>query len=97
MDLKMIWRVRKPYTRHRAKKQWHWWFAWHPVRVPTKGRMSKMHKVWLCKVRRKGVYRNDWGESYWEWYYAIPGQEYDLKKPRPIGPPPKGGNGVTKK
>lgn len=49
----MKWRVRKPGAKERAKRLWHTWFAWYPVRVPTKGRMSGMKMVWLSKVKRK--------------------------------------------
>jgi len=52
----MKWRVRKPNARFRALHRWHKWFAWHPVRVPTKGKMSGMTMVWLQTVERKGSY-----------------------------------------
>jgi len=61
----MRWRVRKPEARFRAKKVWHIWFAWTPVRVPTEGRLSGMTMVWLEQVLRKGKY-SDCG---WEWEY----------------------------
>ncbi|MEA1980841.1 MAG: hypothetical protein U9N54_07705 [candidate division Zixibacteria bacterium] len=67
----MIWRVRKPKAKSRLKRQWHTWFAWYPVRVPTKGRMSGMHKVWLQKVQRKGksYFIYDIGQWAWKWKY----------------------------
>ena len=37
----MKWRVRKEGTRERALHQWHLWFAWYPVDVPTKGKMQE--------------------------------------------------------
>jgi len=67
----MKWRVRKPGARFRAKKWWHVWFAWHPVRVPTKGKFSGMTMVWFEKVARRGKFRC-WGltECSWEWEYV---------------------------
>lgn len=55
----MKWRVRKPYARIRAKHRWHKWFAWYPVRVPTKGKMSGMTMVWLETIERKGFLSTD--------------------------------------
>lgn len=49
----MKWKCRKPGTRERALHWWHDWFAWFPVRVPTKGRRSGQKMVWLETVRRK--------------------------------------------
>jgi len=62
-------RVRKPRARFRALHIWHNWFAWHPVRVPTKGKMSGMTLVWLEKMRRTGTYETCWYESWWVWEY----------------------------
>ncbi len=76
----MIWRVRKPGAKKRAEKQWHWWFAWYPVRIPTKGRMSNQHRVWCCKIKRKGRYEYGYECAYWNWFYAIPGHEYNIRK-----------------
>lgn len=67
----MKWRVRKPGAKHRALKKWHTWFAWHPVRVPTEGRMSGMTMVWLQNIRRKGTYYYGYGDSCWEWEYKF--------------------------
>lgn len=53
----MKWRVRKPGARKRAKRLWHRWFAWRPVRVPTNGKRSGMTMVWLQFVMRKERYR----------------------------------------
>jgi len=73
----MIWRVRKPGTKDRAKHQWHNWFAWYPVRVPTKGRMSKQHKVWLKTVRRRGTLEMcGFTDAYWHWRFVLSGDEY---------------------
>ena len=49
----MQWRVRKPGARARALNQWHSWFAWYPVRVPTSGKGSGQRMIWLESVRRK--------------------------------------------
>jgi len=70
----MKWRVRKPGSKVRLKykklKRWHLWFAWYPVRVPTKGRMSKQHKIWFAKVYRKGKRCSDYeGGYFWTWQY----------------------------
>lgn len=56
----MRWKCRKPEARERAWKMWHDWFAWYPVRVPTKGRTSGQTFVWLETVRRK-CRREGWG------------------------------------
>lgn len=63
----MKWRVRKPHARFRAKERWHKWFAWHPVRVPTKGKMSGMTMVWFETIERKGSYYYD----AWSWNYRF--------------------------
>ena len=69
----MKWRVRKPgakwHLRYRTLTNWHLWFAWYPVRVPTKGKMSKQHKVWLVKVQRKGTHPTCYEGAYWSWEY----------------------------
>lgn len=92
----MKWRVRKPGAKFKVKCRWHNWFAWYPVRVPTKGRMSGMTKVWLQTVRRKGAVVYDSTACYsWNWHYALNGEEYPLKKrkwnypPMPHCKPPK--------
>ena len=74
----MIWRVTKPGAKRRALKQWHWWFAWYPVRIPTEGRMRKQHKVWLQRIRRCGVYEDGYEGPYWVWHYAEEGDEYQI-------------------
>ena len=77
----MKFKVRKPKSRLRGKHLWHNWFAWHPVRVPTYGRMSGQTLVWLQFVRRKGKYR--WGgcviNSSWTWVFAVNGEEYRMR------------------
>jgi hypothetical protein len=70
----MKWRVRKPGAKYRAKKRWHLWFAWYPVRVPTNGRMSGQKKVWLEKVYRKGEYVLSYESCYWFWEYKLKGE-----------------------
>lgn len=79
----MKFRVRKPGSKWRLKRYkkrkawrdltarnnaWHSWFAWFPVRVPTKGRISGMTLVWLERIERQGK----WGtteESLWDWQW----------------------------
>lgn len=65
----MKWRVRKPGARNRRLHWWHTWFAWYPVRVPTKGSMSGMTKVWLEPVQRKGEVHYGLTTWWWEWEY----------------------------
>ena len=65
----MKWRVRKPGARHRALHWWHPWFAWYPVRVPTRGHMSGMTMVWLQTVERKGKFWACCGGAGWEWQF----------------------------
>ncbi len=70
----MIWRVRKPGARYRLNRLWHNWFAWYPVRVPTYGKMSGMHKVWLKTIRRRGTsFRcGQYHElTCWNWKYKL--------------------------
>ena len=68
----MKWRVRKLGTIRRALHRWHPWFAWYPVRIPTKGPMSGMTKVWLETVYRKGTYcGGGMGDFYWDWKYKL--------------------------
>jgi len=43
-------KTRRPGARIRALKQWHKWFAWFPVRIPTTGN----YLYWLQHVQRKG-------------------------------------------
>ena len=65
----MKWRVRKPYTRYKALHKWHKWFAWHPVRVPTSGRMSGQTMVWLSNIKRKGTAVGWIDYTHWVWEY----------------------------
>ena len=65
----MKWRVRKPNARNRALHMWHKWFAWHPVRVPTRGKMSGMTMIWLQTVERKGEQYNCFSGYGWHWSY----------------------------
>ena len=53
----------------RAKHLWHKWFAWYPVRLPTKGKMSGMTMVWLETIERKGSYDCYLGDGVWIWSY----------------------------
>lgn len=65
----MKWRVRKPGTKIRALHRWHVWFAWYPVRVPTKGKGSGQKMIWLEPVCRRGEFICGWKESAWRWAY----------------------------
>jgi hypothetical protein len=67
----MKWRVRKPVSLFRLHHQWHKWFAWYPVRVPTKGKMSGMTKVWLETIERKGEYHHGMCDGWWNWSYRF--------------------------
>ena len=67
----MKWRVRKPYAGIRAKHHWHKWFAWYPVRVPTKGKMSGMTMVWLETIERKGFLETESVTYEWIWSYRL--------------------------
>lgn len=67
----MKWRTRKPGVRYRAKHHWHKWFAWHPVTVPTHGRMSNMTSVWFETIERKGKVCEHWDGSFWIWEYRF--------------------------
>ena len=68
----MMWRCRKPKVKWRAKHFWHPWFAWYPVRIPTQGRKSKMHKVWLCTIHRRGYKVFGWQYNLClKWEYKL--------------------------
>ena len=67
----MKWRVRKIGTRDRALHRWHTWFAWYPVRVPTRGRGSGQTMIWLSPVRRKGTLTYSWAARSWSWEYKM--------------------------
>ena len=50
--------------RIRARKWWHPWYAWYPVRI------GKHDCRWLELVWRKGKYQHDWdGGGWWFWRY----------------------------
>ena len=52
-----------------ARKEWHEWFAWYPVRV------ASGDCRWLETVERRG--EHDWGydgESYWDYEYRAKGE-----------------------
>ncbi len=53
--------------KHEAKKFWHRWFAWYPVRV------SKRECIWLEFVERKGTFVTGFAAvgayMYFEWEY----------------------------
>jgi hypothetical protein len=72
----MKWRVRKEGARERALHQWHLWFAWYPVDVPTKGKTSGQTRVWLETVCRTGFYFNSREYNSWSWEY----KEVEIKK-----------------
>lgn len=49
--------------RHAAKRIWHRWFAWHPIRLAA-------HKcAWLQFIERRGNEKCSWDEWWWEWEY----------------------------
>jgi len=48
---------------------WHYWFAWYPVRVLI-DRHGYFKKVWLRTILRKGEYTKIPGyEGHWNWEY----------------------------
>ena len=66
----MKWRVRKPGAYFRALLRWHHWFAWYPVRIPSKGPMSNMTKVWLETIERRHGQWKRHGDFYgFSWEY----------------------------
>jgi|SaaInlV_100m_DNA_2_1039680.scaffolds.fasta_scaffold162548_2 hypothetical protein len=68
----MRWKIRKPYAKRRALHFWHLWFAWHPVRVPTRGRGAGQTLVWLAYVCRKGKLRYtvfNSSRTWWNWEF----------------------------
>jgi hypothetical protein len=54
-----------PYERFEARKRWHRWFAWHPVRIDRQ-------VVWLETVERKGEWIFDSLGGDWAWEYRLP-------------------------
>ena len=62
----MRWRVRKPGARFRARKLWHSWFAWYPVRVPCRGKMSGMTLVWGETIMRRMLHKDYSTYDDWE-------------------------------
>ena len=54
-------RFRCPFERN--LRQWHSWFAWHPVRL------ESGECAWLEWVERRGEPRWSWGEWFWYWEY----------------------------
>jgi hypothetical protein len=53
------------WEKHQARKEWHKWFAWYPVRI------SSHDCRWLETVRRKGTYECSFGDCYWDWEYEV--------------------------
>ncbi len=51
--------------RTRERKQWHRWFAWHPVHV------DYGECVWLENVWRKGHFHFDELVEWWEFEYSV--------------------------
>ena len=48
-------------------KEWHRWFAWHPVTIGTKG--VRKIKAWFCWVEKRGR-QAEWMDEtgcYWRW------------------------------
>ena len=50
-------------TKFEAKKKWHVWFAWRPVRV------GENDCRWLELVKRKGAFHSSISDCWWEWEY----------------------------
>ena len=51
-----------------ARKEWHDWFAWYPVRI------GSNHCRWLETVERKGTFRRkQWCEyeDFWIYEYRV--------------------------
>lgn len=47
--------------------QWHMWYAWHPVFVPTVGKYGVGTWVWFSKLYRRRQYSGDERLFYWEY------------------------------
>ncbi len=62
----MRWQARKPFVKDRARRWWHPWFAWRPVKFPSEGRRSRQTWVWLETIQRRGF---EMGELNWYWEY----------------------------
>jgi hypothetical protein len=52
-----------PQEKHEAKKKWHHWFAWYPVRI------ASGDCRWLETVERKGKWYPSFQLPCWEWEY----------------------------
>lgn len=52
-------------AREARKKQWHPWFAWHPVRLG-------MECYWLEIVERKGEVCCGYDDCFWSYEYRHP-------------------------
>lgn len=51
------------YDKYEMKKQWHIWFAWHPVWIDES-------IYWLTKVKRKGRWDVDFElQGSWDFQY----------------------------
>lgn len=60
--------------RHNAKKDWHRWFAWKPVRF------GAQECRWLEYLERRGAYLTSWDDGWWEWEYRLPVNEGEQRK-----------------
>lgn len=50
--------------------EWHSWFAWHPIWIPTEGKRGRVcvTRAWWVPLERR--LRSGWGDSSYE--YRIP-------------------------
>ncbi len=66
-------------AKRRKKKEWHKWFAWHPIKLWLSDDYHEI--VWFEKVERRGL---RWSRGsmdtagmghYWEWLYREVGSD----------------------
>lgn len=64
----MLFTHERAQKRHDAKKKWHTWFAWYPIKLDTR------ETAWLQSVQRKGNWTCD-AELFfsWDWKYRLQG------------------------
>ena len=57
----------------KARKEWHDWFAWYPVRIAVT--LGSSDCRWLETVERRGEHNWDYdGGSYWDYEYRAKGE-----------------------
>ncbi len=72
--------------RDKAKKYWHEYFTWFPVRV------SKNERAWLETIERKGTQRlaactgQGYPQRWWTWEYRL---KPSADEPRPTSTTPE--------